>query len=120
MWDFDELKEKLDSFIHENPFLAGISGLILFFFLAAMVIVFIQSGKPKPQAQAKQETLQKLSPMPPEPPEIEKDYYQSRKTENLWSDEELNQWYSEPDSDLLKELQAANDKIIEEITGAAP
>lgn len=117
MLDFDELKENLDSFIHSKPVLAGVSGLILFFFLAAMIIVFIQSGKPKATTQVKPETVQSFDPMPPE---IEKDYYQSRKTESVWSEEEINRWYSKPDSELMAELQAANDKIIEEITGAAP
>lgn len=120
MLDFDELKENLDSFIHSKPVLAGVSGLILFFFLAAMIIVFIQSGKPKSTTQVKPETVQSFDPMSPEPPEIEKDYYQSRKTESVWSEEEIKRWYSKPDSELMAELQAANDKIIEEIIGAAP
>ena len=37
-----------------------------------------------------------------------------------WSDEEIDQYFTPPDYKMLKDLEKANDKIISEITGAAP
>lgn len=120
MVDFDELKEKTSDFIREKPLLARISAIFLIFFVIALTVVFIQSKKPKAKNFKKPENVLTSEPMTPEYLEIEKDYYLSRKTENSWSNEEINKYFSKPDSRLIEELENSNDKIIDEITGAAP
>ena len=53
-------------------------------------------------------------------PEAPDGYITTRKTQEKWSQQEIDEWFTEPDSTELDKLAAANDRIIEEILGAAP
>ncbi len=120
MLDFEELREKVLSFIHEKPLLAGITALILVFFVLALIVIFIQSSKPAQKEYKKESFTTIEKPIEPSGPDIEKEYYLSRTTKNEWSDEELKEYLPENDSILIKELNETNNKIIEEILGATP
>lgn len=56
----------------------------------------------------------------PDAPQIEKDYYPSRITENQWQKDEVDKWFTYPDEDVMKDLAESNDKIVKDIIGAAP
>lgn len=120
MLDFDELKEKVSDFIHEKPLAFGISALILVFFVLALIVIFIQSSKPAPEEYKKEVYTSIEKPIAPSGPDIEKDYYMSRTTKSEWSEEELKEYLPENDSGLIEELNDTNNKIIDEILGAAP
>lgn len=120
MLDFDELKEKLSGFIHEKPLVFRITALIIVFFALALIIIFIQSSKPAQKEYKKEVYTSIEKPIAPSGPDIEKDYYMSRKTKEAWSKEELKEYLLENDSILIKELNDTNNKIIDEILGAAP
>lgn len=121
MLDFDELKETVSNIIYEKPLLARITALLLLLFLAAIMILYVQSSKPKSKIQYEKNTIILDSkPLIPEEPQVAKEYYPSRNTENSWSEEEIKTYFTEPDQKLLKELELTNDRIISEITGAAP
>ena len=120
MLDFDELKENVSRFIYERPLLARIAGLVLFFFIAAIIIILIQTSKPKVKEYAHTDIILDSKPFFPDGPDIEKEYYPSRTTRNSWTDEEIKQWFTETDPKMINELEKANDRIVNEITGAAP
>lgn len=51
---------------------------------------------------------------------LQNDYELTRKPKTNWSDEEIKPWFSEPAKEDVENLSQANDRIISEITGAAP
>ena len=116
----DELREKISQFTYERPLLARITLIILVFFVIAMIIIFIQSSKPKQKQYEQTNIIIDSTPLYPAGPEIEKEYYQTRKKENTWSDDEIKKWFTETDQKLINELEKSNDKIINEVIGAAP
>lgn len=120
MIDFEELKEKLFELFHKKPLSASILSIILLFFLIAMTVIYIQSSKPKQKTYKKTDIVLDSTPLLPEGPDIEKNYYPERTTKTEWTQEEIEEWFTKPDSTLLKELERANDRIVNEITGAAP
>lgn len=56
----------------------------------------------------------------PDGPAVPNGYVTSRQTEKHWSDEDVEQWFTEPDREEVEKLGDANDRIINEIIGAAP
>lgn len=120
MLDFYELKETVLDFTRKKPMLAFITVIILLFFMLAMIVLFIQSSKPKQETYEKPNIVLDATPLSPDGPELEKDYYPSRTTQSNWNNEEIKQWFTVPDKEMTEELERANDNIIKEITGAAP
>ncbi len=120
MLDFDDIKETVSTFFYEKPVLARITLIILCFFLVAMIIIFVQSSPEKQKSYEKNTIILEAAPEIPQGPQIEKDYYQTRNTQSSWTEDEIKKYYTEPDFKMLKELEIANDKIVSDITGAAP
>ena len=121
MPDFDEIKESISDFAHENPILLSVIVLIIFLFFAGLIILMIQTTpEKKVEVQAVEPFTADSPVLIPDSPDIEKEYYPNRITENQWSKEEINSWFTFPEDEAMKELENANDKIIDEITGAAP
>jgi hypothetical protein len=120
MLDFEDLRENISDFIEENPLLSRIAAIVLFFFMTALVIILIQTSKPKPKKYERTDIILDSKPLYPDGPDIEKDYYHSRTTKESWSDEEIKQWFTPSDPKMINELEKANDRIVNEITGAAP
>ena len=56
----------------------------------------------------------------PSEPSIEDDYLYSRKKVNRWSDESVDQWFSEPDESMLDDLKKANNKLVEDMMEVVP
>lgn len=121
MIDFDDIKEAVSDFIDEKPLLFRIALLIVIFFLIALIIIFIQSSPKKQNIPYKKDEIMLTSePVMTDGPNIEKDYYSSRTTENVWSETQLKEWFTSPDGKLSSGLEKANDKIVSDIIGAAP
>ena len=121
MPDFDEIKEKISDFAHEKPVLVTVISIIIFLVFAGLIILMIQTTPHKKAAVQEAEPFTADAPvLIPDSPDIEKDYYPNRVTENQWSNEEVKSWFTFPEDETMKELEKANDKIANEITGAAP
>jgi len=119
--DFIDIKDGISDFAHEKPVLFTVIILIVFLFLAGIVILMIQtSPREKTPYKSPDVFTQDASEMIPDPPDIEKEYYPSRITENQWSQKEVKQWFTYPDENSMAELEGANNKIVDDITGAAP
>lgn len=121
MIDFDTIKENITEFAHENPIRAAVIALVVFLFMAGIVILLIQTAPEKKARAPQQEHFTETFPLLiPESPDIEKEYYYSRTTENQWDKTETNSWFTFPDEELIHETELENDRIIKDITGAAP
>ncbi|MBR1536110.1 MAG: hypothetical protein IJ630_04175 [Treponema sp.] len=119
--DIDELKENISDFTREKPVLFAAIVLIVLLFLAGLVILMIQTTPEKKQPVQEAQKFEQDEPvLIPDSPDIEKEYYPSRITENQWSKEEVNRWFTFPEDETMTELEKANDKIVKDIVDAAP
>ncbi|MCR4822746.1 MAG: hypothetical protein K5873_07730 [Treponema sp.] len=119
--NFDDIKYEISDFAHEKPFLMTFICIVVFLFIAAIVILMIQTTPPKKEPLKQAEPFTADAPvMIPDAPDIEKDYYPNRITENQWSKKDMEKWFTFPEDENMEGLEKANDKIVSDITGAAP
>lgn len=120
-FNVDDIKESISDFAHEKPVLLSVIVMIVFLFFAGLIILMIQtSPEKKPDYEAPEPFTADAPVLIPDSPEIEKDYYPSRVTENQWSKDEVNTWFTYPEDDMMNGLEKANDKIVKDITDSAP
>lgn len=124
MIDFEEYIEKLRDLIEENRKIVIISCASLFFVFIILAFFVVRSDMNSRTAKRNRIEETKLvidQPlMIPEGPIVPSGYITNRKTEKNWSDEEVENWFTLPDSEEVEKLGKANDRIINEIIGAAP
>lgn len=120
--DFDNLGDTVRDFVQEKPLIATIIGIFTLLFLAALVIITIQTSKPKAPKQtvANEPFTADAKLRIPDAPDVEKDYYPSRTVKKAWSEEDVKPWFTVPDGETMKNLEKANDAIASDILGAAP
>lgn len=56
----------------------------------------------------------------PDELEMGKDYVMTREPEKQWSEEEVRQWFQEPDGKMMNDIRKVNDKLIEDLLEAVP
>lgn len=56
----------------------------------------------------------------PQSKKFTQNYYFSRDLKQNWNEKELNEWFTIPNEENIKSLSESNDKIIDNIIGAAP
>ncbi len=121
MLDFEDLKDTFSDLARKKPLLIAFICIVVFLFLAGLVILMIQTAPVKKTAVREAEPFTQDAPvLIPDAPDIEKEYYPNRITENQWSKEEINRWFTFPEEETMKELEKANDKIANDISDAAP
>ncbi|WP_296028745.1 hypothetical protein [uncultured Treponema sp.] len=120
---FEIVKENLQNFLRENTKItAGITILLVAFAVFAFVSGIFQEKK-------KQETF--VFPeqipfsavenfFPPKEDSLTEDYYFSREQNSIWSKDEFDRWFSVPSKENVEALGKSNEKIANEILGAAP
>lgn len=122
----ENVLQKVRDFFHENSRLKiTVVVLIIFMTAAAFISAVIESFS---SASAVKKTGIKTGVpfkatddffLPPEK-ELTDSYYFSRETDSAWSQEESDRWFTPVDKKIIDDLDAANDKIIDDIIGAAP
>ncbi len=121
MFDLQDIKDSMYDLTHEKPLLFTVIVIVVFLFFAGLIILMIQTTPVKKVPVKEAEPFTQDAPVIiPDSPDIEKDYYPARITENQWQKEEVNKWFTYPEEETLKELEKANNKIVDDITGAAP
>lgn len=96
---------------------------LLVFMVICALLVFVAGGKHKEAKRmpSEQRKINADSPLlVPSGPEVPDEYITSRITEKNWSESEVNEWFSVPDGEKLEKLGESNDRMIDEIIGAAP
>lgn len=122
---FDEIKDSLSAFsprdfAQKKPFTFALICFLTVLFIAGLVVLLIQTAPAKKTESAPEHFEADAPVLIPDAPQIEKDYYPSRITENQWQKEEADKWFTYPDENVLNDLAESNDKIVKEIIGAAP
>lgn len=120
--DFDSLGDTVRDFITEKPLISTLIGIFTLLFLAALIIITIQTSQPKSPKQtfAQDPFTADAKLLIPAAPDVEKDYYPSRTVKNAWTEDDVAPWFTVPDAETMKNLEKANDKIAGDIIGAAP
>ena len=121
MIDIQETVDSIREFLEENRRLTIIvcSGLIVILILISILMMVSPSSKKNRTPVSR--TLVLTEPLLlPEAPVVPDGYITSRITQKNWPDEELEPWFPLPDAAEVEKLGEANDRIINEIIGAAP
>lgn len=122
MIDLQSFVEKIRDFTQENRKLT----LIIagsFVILSVTAVVFDLKKAKKVKMVELPETVDYESCgdfFPPEKEPLTEDYYFMRTQVSQWSQEEFDRWFSVPDRDSVEKLGNSNEKMIEEVIGAAP
>ncbi len=123
MVDFQQISEKIQNFLQENAKKTIIvCALLIFMVLCAIVALCAGSSKPKEKQKTADEPKLVLDQplIVPSAPSIPDGYITTRKTEKKWPQEEIEKWFTLPDEGEVEKLGESNDRIINEIIGAAP
>lgn len=119
---FSSVKNKITELYFDNKkvfFL--LAGLFFVIFLCIILLIFIPKDKKESQNVYVENHLElSEKPLIPNGPELPKDYTFSRKEKEKWTEEETQVWFTEPSQKDIDSLSKSNDKMINEIIGAAP
>ena len=119
---FSSVKNKIIELYFDNKkvFFLLLS-LCFIIFLCIVLLIFIPKEKKESQNVYVENHLElSEKPLIPNGPELPKDYTFSRKTKEKWTEEEAQVWFTEPSQKDIDSLSKSNDKMINEIIGAAP
>ena len=119
---FSSVKNKIIELYFDNKkvFFLLVS-LCFIIFLCVILLIFMPKKKKESQNSYIENNLELSEKLLiPNGPELPKDYTFSRKTKEKWTEEEAQVWFTEPSQKDIDSLSKSNDKMINEITGAAP
>ena len=124
------MKEKIKEIFNSiKKFICSSSKLTLtllgiaVFLVASALIILIANSKPKKKTAKPLSTknfTQTEEFFKPKNLTFTKDYYFYREGNEIWSEEQVDEWFSTPDEKTVEELSNSNDKIVDDIIGAAP
>ncbi len=123
MVDFQQISEKIQNFLQENAKKTIIvCSLLILMVLCAIISLCAGSSKAKEKQKVADEPKLVLDQplLIPSAPSIPDGYITTRKTEKKWSQKEIEKWFTLPDEDEVEKLGESNDRIINDIIGAAP
>ena len=119
---FSSVKNKIIELYFDNKkvFFLLVS-LCFIIFLCIVLLIFMPKKKKESQNSYIENNLElSEKTLIPNGPELPKDYTFSRKTKEKWTEQEAQVWFTEPSQKDIDSLSKSNDKMINEITGAAP
>lgn len=116
---FSQISEKIKDFVTENKFTSLCIGLLFLVILVALILLGVAGSKPKTKVYQRPLTITEDILIPPSPA-VPDGYNTWRNTKDSWTNEEIEEWFTIPGQKELEDLSKANDRIINEITGAAP
>ncbi|MBQ1832465.1 MAG: hypothetical protein II563_04710 [Treponema sp.] len=122
MIDFEEITDKARTFVDEHKILSvGIILGVVVLLIILVLVIGISAGSGKKKNVTVEKTFAAEDDfVKPQAYTMTEDYYFSRKTEDSWSQEEVDKWFAVPTSPVMNELRKDNDSIVDEILGAAP
>lgn len=120
MLDLDDIKEQISDFREKSPLGFKIAVILSALFLIALIVFLFQGTPQKIVLDEAENLVPDAEILIPDSPDFEKDYFPSRQTEEKWSDAEIMNYFTPPDSASMEKLEQSNDSIINDILGAAP
>ena len=120
---FEIIKKNLQNFLRENTKITtGITILLI-----ALAVFAFASGIFQKKKKQDIFIFPKQIPFlavedffPPKEDSLTEDYYFSREQNATWSKDEFDRWFSVPSKENVEALGKSNEKIANEILGAAP
>ncbi|MCR5218304.1 hypothetical protein [Treponema sp.] len=122
----ETVRRKFGSFIKNNSKLTLTIIFTLITLVTAALIIILYETASLPEAlkksdvNTKHEFVQTDSFLTPPPEKITEDYYYSREERDSWTEEEVNENFTVPDSQWIDSLKEANRQKVNKILGAAP
>ena len=124
MVDFRQFFRKIQDFLQDNAKKTIIfCALLIFMLFSAIIALVAGSSKTKNSAKKTPEEKKLVLDQPlmiPPSPSIPDGYITTRKTEKKWPEKEIEKWFTLPDENEVEKLGDSNDRIINDIIGAAP
>jgi hypothetical protein len=122
MFDKDAFFENIkELFTGERKAAAYVSCVLILMTCTALTVFIVQKAKKPAVIQNTERELvadQKL--LIPDGPETQKGYITARRTKDKWDDADAERWLTLPSKKELDDLGRANDRMVLDITGAAP
>ena len=122
--DFSTLVEKFRYLIEENKKQTiFVCSILIFMTLCGFFVLLLSTAQQEKKEtkvinQKNLEIDQEL--LIPNELTINNKYTHVREKKEKWSEEEANEWFTIPDETEIEKLSQSNDKIVNEIIGAAP
>lgn len=113
------LAVKVKDFVRENKIISICIGALILVILLAFILLISALKKPEAKKYERPVNLTEEMYIPPSPA-VPDGYNPSRITKEAWTNEEAEAWFTVPGQKELEDLSRANDRLINEITGAAP
>lgn len=121
MIDIQNALDNLQEFLLENRKKTIIvCGALIFLMFCACIAILMHDTKSKKKDSGTRPLVIDQPLMVPASPVIPDGYITTRKTEKNWSEEEIEKWFTLPDETEVEQLSETNDRIIQDIIGAAP
>ena len=119
---FSSVKNKnVDLFFENKKVFFLLAGLFFVIIFCIILLICLPKEKKASDGSTVENHLElSEKPLIPNGPELPKDYTFSRKTKEKWTEEEAQVWFTEPSQKDIDSLSKSNDKMINEIIGAAP
>ena len=121
--DFNEIFDNIKFFFADTKKkILFICGILVLMTLCALVVLTCSTNKKESKREVSEQ--RKINPeetlLIPSGPAVPDEYVTSRKTEESWSVEDVEKWFTVPDEGEVNKLGESNDSIVNEILGAAP
>lgn len=96
--------------------------MLLAFFLIAVIIIVVGDGTffGKKNIVFDDSIILHQPLVAPQPPSMPDEYHLVRPKDYVWTEDDIERWFSPPDQELLDSLQAANDAVISDLLEVAP
>lgn len=124
MIDIQEYIDRTKEYIDENRNIVLIvAGGLLAVLVLILILMIASDQKSRAAKKAAIDPKKLVIDQPllvPDGPTVPNGYITSRTTEKNWSENNVEQWFTQPDQTEVEKLGEANDRIINEIIGAAP
>ncbi|MBQ0166604.1 MAG: hypothetical protein KBT02_05835 [Treponema sp.] len=102
----------------------AVLALVLLIILLLILLPSLSVEKPEKVKASQTDSVAEIEMEPflsiPSEPYIEDDYVYTRDKVTRWSESAVNEWFSEPDEEMLDELKKANDKLIDDMMEVVP
>lgn len=125
MQALDNIKERIKNFLQQNTKLTvAVCVILISFAVLAFILGAVSDAKnKKPKEIIFPDTIPYSAVdefFEPKRENLTEDYYFTREQTSRWSDKEFDKWFTVPDISAVEDLGKANDKLADEILGAAP
>ena len=115
------LFQKIINFCRENPRKALIAGCSVCIVILVLILSSIIVKTPEPKKTEPEQVIvftQDL--LVPDEMDSEYSYDISRQTQENWTEEETEKWFTIPTPDQVEQLEKENESMISDVIGAAP